>query len=282
MKFKLYHLLFKKQERERGFFALALVLVILLSFLPILNYLSDSLDNSHSLNLIYKSKQDIENINNTVFDHLHNYNNCKASFNIVNPETQGAGQGIQTSVIRNFDDQKITTSNTHVNLDRVNLCFYGKKNNPSIGENPCSTSKPATLINVSGTHINTNASLVLKFKSELLNNYSFKYKKIFVEFDTSNRLIKCSTAEPALNSQQCEPVNLQKTCCRYSYKYELGEGVINYIQEDILNPKEHNPEIINSASGQRPDQDCATTKNKLQIKAKCLRSSWDYQLTCIK
>ena len=275
----------KVLRNEKGFFALGLVFIIFLSFIPVANFVNNSMESAGAKGLDYRSKTQQSQVAQDIKLYLYNEENCKKAFSgLVEGLTALSFSSMPQASINEFNKDVIYNNKGVISfsLKRAALCIDKSSTRPECDQLETQSFEK------DGKDLNPNALLFLEIYSEW-EDKTFKEKKIpiFVEIDKNTKKVtRCSTSPPIRNSLNCPAVIVSRACCRYLYTHTLEEHPIN--AKSPNSPLIDIPKNINSAtqissnSGASAKEECEGSLNNFRVKAVCHSSHWNYTTSCEK
>ena len=277
------------QKNNKGFFSLGLVLIVLLSFIPVIYYVGNSMENMGTISINYRARIKADRAFNDIKVNFYNFQSCFNSFS--KPTKKGKGY-TKINKIKNQYNRVFNFNNSGIfrfEFKRAVLCF--DKKTARLPE--CKGTKGTLTTGPKGkTRVNLEAQLYIELYSDWTDELLSKKIPLFLETDNNGNLLSCSTSKPAMTSVICEEVEIKKSCCRYKYSYKFPK--VNYLKDSKKKLKMSPPKIVyngNNVTGFIPsitdpynkdvDKECENSTRNLKVKAKCLGSSWDYKLECV-
>ena len=281
---------FKKNflNNEKGFFALGLVFIIFLSFIPVANYVNNSMESAGAKSLDYRSRTQESRVSQDINLYLYNEFNCTDAFS--GPVEGSSAKPLTFSLmpqanVKKFNDNIIYNNKGVINfsLKRAALCIDKSSTRPE-----CDQLKTQSF-EKDGKFINPNAFIFLEIYSEWEDkNFKEKQIPIFVEVDKNTKKVtRCSTSPPIRNSLNCPAVKVTRACCRYFYTDKLPKHEINaanpnsfyYNNKKLTHQKERE---IPTNSGVSAIEECEGSLVNFKVEAVCQASHWHYITKCEK
>ena len=269
-------------KSEKGFFALGIVLIIFLSFVPILHMLSNLFENTNAMNFTYNSKNQAAVMFDEIKQILQNHQACSSTFQSSSlHDSYRETTEIKDLYANNFVSK--SSIDYRIHFKKAILCF-----DKNAKKTECADTEGLLAKHPVKHSFSNVGSLYLESYSEWADELITKKIPVFVEVDaaTNGKILKCSTALPALNSEVCESIDITKTCCRYQHTLHLGEAVSTSKDNPPVNKRKdyfQTTDYIPSASdpyNTRVRTECESSLRNARLEAVCIGSSWNYKVWC--
>lgn len=297
---------------QKGFSGIILLLILGSAVLVIFLVLKNATDYLGKTELRYQNLIKAEETFKTIVTNFHSSEACRNTFL----------SSSETSDIKDAHNNKPHTLDGEA---KVTLCFEDKnecdcryqKEDPrdssycrprgdlSKKEDYFLFKEP---IDVGSKRVNWNAALSIEVYLEGNQGTVKRVVPVFVEKERG-ALLRCSTSLPAISSSKCDPMTIQKVCCRYRYVIAIPEGYNEQLAEghdkhheflssDIQETKSFKDEppyftyeIIRTADDDLLNLDEEEIKKDAQTQCgepglgvntqfNCIGSSWDYNIDC--
>ena len=293
-------------KSKAGFIGVMFASSFAIIFLFIVFKVTSSIDYLGKSTLIYQTHKKVTLKMKEIKINLNNFEACINTFGF------NEGPFIEVSDIKDTESKGLfSLAENTVYLKKAILCFNEKAKETKLECKEASGVLKSVRRGSKIHYIAEDAVLYIKLFSEL-NVSQNKSIPIFIELDSTKKLLKCSLAVPALNSQKCASVEIIKTCCRHKYAFTIPDsdskqvttnldgisyyqtngspstyisigarkrifhpkGELNYIYSCL--PSSSDPTCVHVKS------ECSSSAQKATLEAKCLDSGWNYQIGCKK
>ena len=269
-------------KSEKGFFALGIVLIIFLSFVPVLHMLSNLFENTSAMSFTYNSKNQATALFDETQQILQNYQACSSTFKASSLHNYHR----EVTEVKDLYENKFATQSRNdyrIHFKKAILCFDKNASNEE-----CENTEGVLVKHPVKNSFSNVGSLYLESYSEWTDELITKRVPIFIEVDAaiSGEIVKCSTALPALSSEVCESIDITKTCCRYQHTLHLDEAYsTSSSNPPVSKGKEYHEtkDYIQSASdphNTRVYLECESSLKNARLEAICVGSSWNYKVWC--